>query len=142
MEQMKSFIAAIETDVEFNEEIHSLLKDGKITEIVQSAARKGFIITEADLREQLEAKGTETGESTNGVIKEEALENVAGGQGSFGMSPCNSECSFNAGYKEAIKFINGVQRTSCLSPLGIKCIHCGCRGTDRCIDRWHIYWHS
>jgi len=139
MEQMKAFIAEIETDVEFNKEINSLLKDGKVTEIVQLAARKGFTITEDDLREQLAAKGTETGESTNGVLEEEALENVAGGHSSSGVHlGCNLKCVYSPNSQE-IKVIEGIQYINCFSPLGINCLHCGCRGTNRCIDRWHIY---
>ena len=139
MEQMASFITAVETDAEFSEEIHALMGDGKIAEVLKVAARKGFPITETELHEHLKSKGKE--------LSEEELKDIAGGSsgsegepGSF-INPLVSEtCWF-------IKSVglgndNYCMRLSCRMPVYVSLFAqpvyiCNCHGTSRCRNGYH-----
>jgi len=135
---MKSFITAIETDAEFNDEIHSLLRDGKITEVVEAAAKKGYTITEADLREHLEGNGAKVGRKASEVLTEEALENVAGGESSLFQPRISETCWFMTGFTGA----KGCIRFSCKAQVIIgfgrtEWYQCSCYGTSNCVDGQH-----
>jgi len=139
MEQMKSFIAAVQADAAFNEEIHSLLGDGKIAEVIEAAARKGFTITEADIPENSEIKDAEICGSINGELTEEALENVAGGTGGDAGNPYRSPTCWFYSLSGGDK----CTRTTCKKPvyqlplLIPQWYICNCFGTARCVGSLH-----
>jgi len=132
---MNEFITAIETDAEFNEEIHALLGDGKIAKIVEAAAKKGFAITEAALQEHLESRVKE--------LPEEALENIAGGaaesDGSMSSPHTSESCWFIK--KPGSVSLNGCFRLSCKAKChgasGYMWYQCNCWGTPRCTWNKH-----
>ena len=145
MEQMKLFIEAIETDNAFSEEIHALLQEGKITELLEAAARKGFSITEADLREYMEGNSREE-------LPEESLEGISGGSQGNGTisSPFTSEsCWYLRGESNSIFHC---KRISCKAvvlddpygqhPLKGDWYQCSCWGTPRCVNSRHHVNHA
>jgi len=144
MEQMKEFITAVQTDAAFDQEIHSLLGEGKIAELLEAATQKGFSITESDLREHLENKGA------GNELPEEALENIAGGS--------RSDNSDGTAYKpytsETCWFLSGLFNKSKCARLSCKgktfvdstgrgpWYQCCCWGTSNCIDKIHHKDHA
>jgi len=144
MNPMKEFITAVQTDAAFDKEIHSLLREGKIAEVVEAAARKGFVITEADLREHLENKGA------GNELPEEALENIAGGARSddsdgTAFKPYTSEtCWFLSGLFDKSK----CARLTCIGKTWVGTegagpwYRCSCWGTSNCVDKNHHKDHA
>jgi len=134
MNPMKEFITAVQTDAAFDEEIHALLQDGRITELLEAAARKGFIITETDLRAHIDGKFTKE------ELSEEALEGIAGGSGdgTFSSPYISDGCWF---IEEKRVERNLCSRLVCKK--GVLAIgkeawyQCHCWGTSRCRDKEH-----
>ena len=139
MKQWKDLILALETDAALNEEFYILLKDGKIAEIVDAAARKGFTITETELREYLGDGGTKTEKNPSEVLTEEALESVAGGT-NYTVS---KSCWFLGGSGDPNRCTRWIcYKTVQLQVLKFETQQCYCYGTSRCVDKMHHKVHA
>ena len=140
MNQIKEFIMAVQTDAAFDEKIHALLQDGKITELLEAAEQKGFSITETDLREYREGKGVDN------ELPEEALENIAGGNsglpdGSYGNPFISEECWFLGVHNKHASYILcerlGCKKIANSKKDGVGWHRCKCWGTGRCRRSHH-----
>jgi len=136
MEYMKSFIAAIETDAEFNEEIHALLGDGKVAEVVEAAIRKGFTITEGGLQEYFEGRINE--------LPEDELENVTGGSSGTGETDGtvnNPHISKTCWFLRRPLTETFCARLGCKKECNVEGVTawylCSCWGTSRCVNYRH-----
>jgi len=129
MNPMNEFITAIETDAAFEEKIHAGWGEGKISEVVEAAAQKGFTITEADLREQMDNR------NKSEELSEDALEEISGGSGGAGTisNPYTSEtCWFLGGILNK----RDCFRLSCKAKVNGVYLQCCCWG-QRCYKNQH-----
>ena len=141
MEQMKLFLNAIETDAAFDEEIHALIAEGKITEIVEAAARKGFTITETQFREHMDNR------SGREELSEEALEDIAGGSssgnGTYGNPYVSIGCWLITSRTVGTDY--PCERIVCKKHVsdgeqGSGWYRCKCWGTGDCVKQLHFVW--
>ena len=72
------------------------------------------------------------------TVGEEQLEDVTGGND----DDKNSNCFFESDNPPVHKVEAGVVKVKCKSRCNKGAINnCGCHGTTRCIDKWHIAVH-
>jgi len=138
MNPMKEFITAVQTDAEFNEEIHALQDDGKMSAIIEAAARRGFTITKTDFCNYLDNR------HTTEELSEEHLENVVGGsQGNgSGSNPFVSDSCWFFQEPTYEGHPHMCRRLSCKKPVredGVYFVwyQCHCYGTSNCIGKRH-----
>ena len=134
MEQINSLISAMEDDDALANEIQRLAQAGNISKLVETAAQKGFIITEADWNESMDA-----GSAENGEMSEDQLENVTGGShgtGNLSDPLLSPECWYWSPYgsdkckrETCVKYTNGKH--------GWLWYKCRCHGTSRCKNNFH-----
>ena len=134
MEQINSLISAMEDDDALANEIQRLAQAGNISKLVETAAQKGFIITEADWNESMDA-----GSAENGEMSEDQLESVIGGShGSGNISDpfLSPDCWYLK-----LPGSDKCQRTKCKAytngNYGWVWYICRCHGTSRCNDKNH-----